>query len=176
VLEIIMPIFAVPIGRTRWDSPFARAGLLLIGPIERDGRRILLEPWSRDGIDLQGIEGDSPKHAVELRGKQGIEDLPQSIIMERGACEAGLEQGYHPTLLQACPSLIEGMMAIENRQEQGFYATATREDMRGMRRAEGLDERSYVELADDPQHQRQVGHRPDVLNGNSHEVPLLQSF
>jgi hypothetical protein len=68
------------------------------------------------------------------------------------------------------------MMAIENRQEQGFYSTARREDMRGVRRAEGIDERSYVELADDPQHQRQVGHRTDVLNGNSHEVPLLQSF
>src|SRR5262249_16034252 len=35
-----------------------------------------------------------------------------------------LEQGYHPTLLQACPHLIESMMAIENRQEQGLHATA----------------------------------------------------
>ena len=34
-------------------------------------------------------------------------------------------------------------MAIENRQEQGFYSTATREDMRGVRRAEGIDERRH---------------------------------
>jgi len=171
-----MPIFAVPIGRPRRDQPFDRAGLLLIGPIESDRRRLLMEPWGRDGIDRQGVEGDSPKHAVEIGGKQGLEELPPSIIMERGACEAGLEQGYHPTLLQACPSLIEGMMAIEHRQEQGFYATATREDMRGVRRAEGIDERSSVALADYPQHQRQVGHRTDLLNGNGHEIPLLQSF
>ena len=67
-------------------------------------------------------------------------------------------------------------MAIENRQEQGLHATATREDMRGVWRAEGIDERSDVELADDPQHQRQVGHRTDLMHGNGHEVPLLQSF
>jgi hypothetical protein len=71
---------------------------------------------------------------------------------------------------------IEGMMAIENRPEQGFYSTATPEDMRGVWRAEGIDERSYIELADDPQHQRQVRHRADLMNGNGPEVPLLQSF
>ena len=67
-------------------------------------------------------------------------------------------------------------MAIEHRQEQGFYATAIREDMRGVRRAEGIDERRDVELADSPQHQRPMGHRTDLMNGNGHEVPLLQSF
>ena len=67
-------------------------------------------------------------------------------------------------------------MPIENRQEQSCYTTATREDMRGVRRAEGPDKCSDVALADDPQHQRQVGHRTDGLNGNGHEVPLLQSF
>jgi acetoin utilization protein AcuB len=50
LLEIITSIFAVPIGRTRRDQPFDRVGLLRIGPIERDGRRILMEPWGRDGI------------------------------------------------------------------------------------------------------------------------------
>jgi hypothetical protein len=52
-----------------------------------------MEPWSRDGIDLQSIEGNRAKHAVEIGDKQSIEDLPQSVIMERGACEVGLEQG-----------------------------------------------------------------------------------
>jgi hypothetical protein len=45
--------------------------------------------------------------------------------MERGSREAGLEQRYHPTVLQACPHLIESMMAIENRQEQGLHSSAT---------------------------------------------------
>jgi hypothetical protein len=94
--------------------------------------------------------------------------------MERDAFEARLEQGEHPTLLQACPHLIESMMAIKNRQEQGLHATATREDMRGVRRAEGIDEGSHVELADYPQPQRQVGHGTDLLNRNRHEAPFLQ--
>ena len=67
-------------------------------------------------------------------------------------------------------------MAIENRQEQGLHATATREDMGGVRRAEGIDERSHVELAYHPQHQRQVGHGTDLLNRNRHEAPFLQVF
>ena len=67
-------------------------------------------------------------------------------------------------------------MAIEHRQEQGFYSTATRENLRGVRRTEGIDARSHLELADHPQHQRQVGHRTDVMNGNSHEAPLRQGF
>jgi hypothetical protein len=51
LLEIIAPIFAVPIGRSRWDKPRNRAGFLLIGPIQGDRRRILMEPGCRDGID-----------------------------------------------------------------------------------------------------------------------------
>jgi hypothetical protein len=82
----------LPRGRPRRDRSFAQVGLLLIGPIQGDRRRILMKPRGREGIDLQGVEGDRPKHAVEMRGKQRIEDLPQPIIMERGACEAGLEQ------------------------------------------------------------------------------------
>ena len=88
-----MPIFAVPIGRPRRDRSFPQVGLLLIGPIQGNCRRILMKPRGREGIDLQGVECDRPKHAVEMRGKQRIEDLPQPVIMERDAFEAGLEQG-----------------------------------------------------------------------------------
>src|SRR3989454_1769029 len=91
LLEIIMPIFAVPIGRPRWDKYFDWAGLLLIGVVEGERRRILMEPWGHEGIDLQGVEGDRPKHAIEIHGKQRVEDLPQPVIMERGALEPGLE-------------------------------------------------------------------------------------
>ena len=52
-----------------------------------------MEPGGRDGIHFQGMERDRTKHAVEIRGKQGIEDMPQPVIMERGARQAGLEQG-----------------------------------------------------------------------------------
>src|ERR1043166_4989480 len=99
LLEIITPIFAVSIGRTRWDKPFARASLLLIGPIQANRRRILMEPGGCQGIDLQGVKRDRTKHAVEMRGKERLQDLPQPVIMERGSREAGLEQGDHATLL-----------------------------------------------------------------------------
>ena len=41
-------------------------------------------------------------------------------------------------------------MAIQHRQEQSLDPTATGEDMGGVRRAEGIDERRHVELADPP--------------------------
>jgi hypothetical protein len=93
LLELIALIFAMPIGRARWDRSFAQAGFLLIGHIQANRCRILMKPRGREGIDLQGVECDRPKHTVEMYGKQRIEDLPQAVIMERGTCEAGLEQG-----------------------------------------------------------------------------------
>ena len=65
-------------------------------------------------------------------------------------------------------------MAIENRQQEGLYATATRKDMSRVRRTEGINERSHVERADHPQHQRSVSHRTDVINRNHHETAPLQ--
>ena len=91
VLAIITPIFAVPIRRTRRDGPCAPVGFLLIGPIEGERRRILGQPGRREGLDLQGVECDRPKHAVQIHRKQPIEDLPQPVIMERGTRQVRLE-------------------------------------------------------------------------------------
>jgi hypothetical protein len=52
-----------------------------------------MEPGGRNALHLQGVERDRTKDAVEMRGKQCLEDLPQPVIMERGSREAGLEQG-----------------------------------------------------------------------------------
>src|SRR5439155_24620355 len=109
LLASSLPILAVPRGRTRRDPPVDRAARLLIGPLERERRRLLREPGGRDGIDRQGGAGESPKHAVEMGRTEGIAALPPSVIMERGACEAGLEQGEPPTCLQTCPHLLEGL-------------------------------------------------------------------
>jgi hypothetical protein len=65
LLEIIMPICAVPIGRPRRDRPCDWAGLLFIGSVQGERRRILMEPGGREGIDREGVEGDSPKHTVQ---------------------------------------------------------------------------------------------------------------
>src|SRR5262249_28020924 len=117
LLEIITPIFAVPIGRPGWDQPCDRARRLRIGPIQGDRGRILMEPGGREGIDVQGVEGDGPKHAVEIRAKQRLEHLAEAVIVQRHSSEAILEDGEHPALLQACPHLIKGMMAIKNGEE-----------------------------------------------------------
>jgi hypothetical protein len=73
-----------------------------------------MEPGGRAGRDLQSVEGDRPKHAVEMGGKERVEDLPEPVIMERGALEAGLKQGEPPTFLQTCPHLIAPISAERN--------------------------------------------------------------
>jgi hypothetical protein len=176
LLELIMAILAGPIRRPRRDQSCDGAGCLLISPLQGDRCRILMEPGCRAGLHLQGVERDRPKHAIALRGNQGIEALPQPISMERGSRAAGLEQGAHPTFLQACPSLREGLMASQNRQEQRRHATATRKDRSGVWRAEGIAEGRPVELADYPQHPRHVGHRTERLHGKRHEASRPQGL
>jgi hypothetical protein len=41
-----------------------------------------MEPWRWDGVHLQRFEGNGTKDLVELGGKQGIEEVPQAVIME----------------------------------------------------------------------------------------------
>src|SRR5262249_60697451 len=90
LLEFMMAIFAMPVRR-----PGGSRGLRLvcIRAIEGERRRILVQPGGRDGIDLQGSERDRPKHPVQMRRKQRLEDLPQPVIVERGACQARLKEG-----------------------------------------------------------------------------------
>jgi hypothetical protein len=42
--------------------------------IDRGYCGVLMEPQDRDDIDLQRIEGNSPKDTVEIGGKRRIED------------------------------------------------------------------------------------------------------
>jgi hypothetical protein len=83
LLEIITAIFAVPIGRTRGEQPFARGGLLLIGPLQGNRGRILMQPRGQERIDLQGVKRDRPQHTVELCGKQRLEHLAEAVIVQR---------------------------------------------------------------------------------------------
>jgi hypothetical protein len=180
LLAIIMPIFAMPIGRTWGDRALRTVGVrgtgvlpFLIGPIERDRGRVLMEPGGWNGIHLQGMQCHSPKHPVQMGRKQGIEDLAQPVIVQRRGGQARLQEGQHPSLLQTRSHLREGMMAIKNREEQSLDPTATREDIGGVRRTEGINERSHLELAYYPEHSRQVGHGANLMNRDRHEGLLL---
>jgi len=81
LLEIVAPVLAGPVGRpgSPWWLRF-----VLIGPIKRQRRGGLRESGRRHGIDLQRFQGEGATHLVEIGSKQGIEDMPSTVIMERG--------------------------------------------------------------------------------------------
>jgi hypothetical protein len=117
----------MPVG---WPGGSGCLRFIRIRPIERHGCGVLMEPGRRNGIDLERFEGDGTKHSIEVGRKQRIQDMPQPIIMQRGAREPWLQQCHHATLCQPFAYLVERMIAIENRQHQGFAPTPTREHMR----------------------------------------------
>ena len=50
-----------------------------------------MPPRGRERRDRQSVERERPKHAVAMRGNQGLEALPQPVSLERCAVETGLE-------------------------------------------------------------------------------------
>jgi hypothetical protein len=120
-------------------------GGVRIHPVERNGRGVLMQPGRRDGLDLQGSQGDRAKPPIEIGGQQGIEDVPQPRIIECGPREPWLQQRYHPSLFQPSPHLLEGMMPIQNGEHPGFDSTPTREPMRRMGRDEVSDKRGDLQ-------------------------------
>jgi hypothetical protein len=104
-------------------------------PRERHGRRVLMEPRGRERRDRQRFEGDHAKDLMEMRGKQGLEDMAETVIGERGPGQLRLQQRHHPPCFQSSPHLREGMRSIQNGEDQGFDATSAREPRRRMRRA-----------------------------------------
>jgi hypothetical protein len=89
-----------------------------------------MHPGGQDGIHLQRFEGDSALHLVKIGRKQRLEDVSQPIIIERGPREPRLQQRHHATFFQPFPHLLEGMIAIQNREDHSFDPTPTREHMR----------------------------------------------
>jgi hypothetical protein len=113
LLAIVTAILAMARGRAGclWSLRFG-----LIGPIEDNGRGVLMEPGGGEALDLQGFEGNGTKDLVEMGRKQGIQHVPEPVIMQRGPREPRLQQRHHPTLFQPLPDFIQGMLAIQNRE------------------------------------------------------------
>jgi len=44
-----------------------------------------MEPGGRDRIGLQRFQRDRPNNTVEMGGKQRIEDVPETVSVERSA-------------------------------------------------------------------------------------------
>jgi hypothetical protein len=64
---------------------------------------------------------------MEIRGKQRLKDVSPAGIMERGSCQPRLQPRYHPARFQPFAHLVEGMMPVQNREDQGFDPATTRE-------------------------------------------------
>jgi hypothetical protein len=148
LLEIVTAIFAMAIGRA---GCLGRLRFVLIGPIEGNGRGVLMEPGGGEAIDLQGFEGNGTKDLVEIGCKQGIEDASQPIVMERGPREPRLQQRHHPTLFQPLSDFIQGMITIQNREHQGFHSPPRREHMRRVGREKTVDHGGDVQAPQDAQ-------------------------
>src|SRR5215211_5686593 len=73
LFEIIPTVFAMTVSRPGGSYRF---WFVLIHPIERNRRGVLMEPWRGDGIELQGFECNGAKDLVEIGGEQRIENVP----------------------------------------------------------------------------------------------------
>lgn len=74
LLQFRVPIFVLAMGRTRGNRCRLRVGRLevrrcvvFIGPLEGDGRRILMEPKCRNGTHLECFERTGAAHLVQVR-------------------------------------------------------------------------------------------------------------
>jgi hypothetical protein len=118
---------------------------VLIRPIERNGRGNLVQPGGRHGMDLERFERDGAKHLMEIGGKQGIQDMPQAVIMERGPGSPWLQQVQHAPLFQPSPHFVEGMIPMQDREAQGLDPTPRREHMRRVGWHEIVDHRGDLQ-------------------------------
>jgi hypothetical protein len=141
LLEISTAIFAVSV---RWSGGPRRFRLVLIGALEGKSRRVLMQPGGREGRDLERLERDRPKNPVEMGGTQRIEEVSSPVSMQRGTGSPRLQQRHHAPLCQPAPHLLEGMLAIEHGEHQGFDPTPTREPVRRMGREETVEHRGHL--------------------------------
>src|SRR5215475_7674535 len=142
LFEIITTVFAMTIGRPggSWGLRF-----VCVCSIQGNSRRVLMQPWCGNGIDLQCVESNGAIHLVEIGRKQRLEDVAQAIIIEGGACESRLQPRQHPPLFQPLPYLVEGMMPIQNREDQGFDPATTRELVCRVGRDEAVNHRRNLQ-------------------------------
>jgi hypothetical protein len=160
----------MPIGRPR--CPWGR-GFVCIRPIERDRRGVLRQPGRRDGVDLQCFEGNGAKDLGEIGGKERIADVPQPVIMQGGAGESGLQEVEHAPLVQPLPHFVEGMIAIQNRQDQGFDSTSSRQHMLWVGWDETVDYCGNFQAPEHAKNQGQMCERTNLLDSNGHEAPPM---
>jgi hypothetical protein len=91
--------------------------------------------------------------------------------MQRGRREPRLQQRHHPTLFQPLPDFLQGMIAIQHREHQGFPSPPSRAHMRRVGREKAVDHWGDVQTPQDAQDARDMGHGRHRLDGKSPEAP-----
>jgi len=131
--EIVPTVCALPVG---WPRCPQGLRVLRRRPRARKGRGVRMHPGCQDGLPLQRSEGDGTIPPVQMGRKQRLEEVSQPIIMARGPRAPRLQQRHPAPFCQPFPHLLEGMIAIQNREDQRCDPTPTREP----RRRVGWDE------------------------------------
>lgn len=106
---------------------------------------------------------------MEVCGQEGIEALAQARVTQGGARQPRLEEREHPTLCEPGAHLIEGMMPVQNRQNPGVHAPATRAHMCGVRRQHAVNDGGNSSRAEHAQDHGHVGHKTDPMHRDRHE-------
>jgi hypothetical protein len=95
VVEVVPPICALSLSRA---GVLLEAGARPPPPLECHGRGVLRQSGRRDGLHLQGLQGDHAQPAIALGGQQGSEAVPHPVSMEGGPREPRLQQRSPPLL------------------------------------------------------------------------------
>ena len=138
LFESVPALLARPVG---WPGGPWGGGVVFLRSVERNGRGVLRQRGRRDGVALQGLEGNGAPDLVESGGQQRIAAGASPVIMERRACQAWLAHMHHPPLVQPLSHCVERMIAIQHRQDQGVDPMPRRAHMARMGREKAVDNR-----------------------------------
>ena len=83
LFELATPVFTVALGRPRRSR---RRRFVRIRPLERHGRRVLMQPGRGNRIALQGFQGNGTHPPLEIGGNQRLQDVSSPVIIEGSTC------------------------------------------------------------------------------------------
>ena len=79
-----------------------------------------------DPLELSSAQSHLPTDCIKIGRTQRVEHLPQACLMHRDPLKPRLQQGQHPPLRKTLAHFVQGMMAIENGQDQRFHTASSR--------------------------------------------------
>jgi hypothetical protein len=99
-----------------------------------------------------------------MRRNQCLEDVPYPVIIARGMRSPRLQQLRHPARFQPSPHPVEGLLPLQNREDQGFDPTTTREHRCRVGRDEAIEHCGDLQTPSYSQDQGQMRHGMNLLH------------